>query len=64
MAAMWTDAHFERGNQRLNCEIEKFIDTWAGTAIGACVKNMYENGDSYEHICDAMEIDYEDYEEE
>ena len=54
----------ERDNARLNEAIEKFIDTWDGTVLGACVRNMYQNGDSYEHICDAMDIDYYDYEED
>ena len=54
----------DRSNEALNQVIEEYIDTWCGTAIGAGVKNMYENGDSYEHICEAMEIDIEDYEEE
>ena len=53
-----------RDNERLNAEIEEYIAIWDGTAIGAGVKNMYENGDSYEHICEAMGIDIEDYEEE
>ena len=51
----------DRSNHRLNTEIERFIDAWDGTAIGQEVKNMYENGTSYEHICERMEIDYEDY---
>lgn len=53
-----------RDNERLNAEIEEYIAIWDGTAIGVGVKNMYENGDSYEHICEAMGIDIEDYEEE
>lgn len=60
----WNNAHCDRNNDRLNADIEKFIEVWGGTAIGAGVKNMYENGDSYEHICEAMQIDYEDYEED
>ena len=52
----------ERPNYRLNCEIERFINQWEGTSIGQDVKNMYENGTSYEYICDKMEINYEDYE--
>ena len=27
------------------------------------IKNMYENGSSYESICEVIGIDYEDYEE-
>ena len=53
----------DRSNHRLNVEIERFIDAWEGTAIGQDVKNMYENGTSYEHICERMGIDYEDFEE-
>ncbi len=53
----------ERSNARLNEAIENFIRTWEGTVTGQCVKNMYENGDSYEHICEAMHIDIEDYED-
>jgi len=52
-----------RGNQRLNEDIERYIDTWRGTAIGQSVKNMYENDSDYESICEVMQIDYEEYEE-
>ena len=55
--------NFDRNNHRLNCEIERFIDQWDGTHIGQEIKNMYENGSTYESICDRMGIDYEDYEE-
>jgi len=51
-------------NHRLNVIIEEYIDIWRGTAIGQSVKNMYENGSDYESICEVMQIDYEDYEEE
>ena len=54
----------DRRNKKLNEAIEEFIGQWGGTALGIGVKNMYENGDSYEHICDAMGIDYYDYEED
>ena len=54
----------DRSNVRLNEEIERWVDTWDGTVIGACVKNMYENGDSYEHICEATDIDIDDFDEE
>lgn len=57
---MW---YSDRSNHRLNVEIERFIDAYEGTAIGVSVRNMYENGTSYESICEKMEIDYEDYEE-
>lgn len=52
-----------RNNHRLNVEIEKFIEAWDGTIKGQDVKNMYENGTSYEYICERMELDYEDYKE-
>lgn len=54
----------DRSNHRLNVAIERFIDAYDGTAIGQDVRNMYENGTSYEHICDRMDIDYEDYRED
>jgi len=50
-----------RDNTELNMVIEKYIDAWDGTIKGQEVKNMYENGTSYEYICEKMEIDYEDY---
>ena len=50
--------------KRLNCEIERFIDQWGGTARGQDVRNMYENGSSYEYICEQIGIDYEDYRED
>lgn len=53
-----------RDNHRLNVAIERFIDAWDGTSIGQDVRNMYENGTSYEHICERMGIDYDDYAEE
>lgn len=54
----------ERDNYHLNYQIELFISQWAGTCIGEEVKNMYENGTSYESICDRIELDYADYREE
>jgi hypothetical protein len=53
----------DRSNHRLNVVIERFIEAWDGTAIGQCVKNMYENGTSYESICEQIGLDYEDYED-
>lgn len=53
----------DRSNHRLNEEIESHIRQWDGTIHGQMVKNMYENGTSYEGICEVMQIDYEDYEE-
>lgn len=53
----------ERTNHRLNWAIERFIDQWDGTIKGQEVKNMYENGTSYEAICEKIDLDYKDYEE-
>ena len=53
----------DRSNHRLNEEIESHIRQWDGTIHGQMVKNMYENGTSYEAICEAADIEYEDYEE-
>lgn len=53
----------DRSNHRLNVAIEQYIDIWDGTYIGMEVRNMYENGTSYESICDYTNIDYMDYEE-
>lgn len=57
-------ARGDRSNERLNCEIEKKISAWYGTAFGFQLKNMYENGCSYRSICDVACIDPEDYLEE
>lgn len=54
----------DRSNYRLNAEIERQIDVWDGTIHGQSIKNMYENGSSYESICEMMQVDYEDYVEE
>ena len=51
-------------NDRLDSEIERLINVWDGTIKGWQLKNMYENGSSYETICDFLDIDYSDYEEE
>ena len=51
----------DRSNARLNEEIESKIRQWDGTIFGA---SLYENGTSYEGICEYADIDYEDYEEE
>lgn len=51
-----------RENHRLNEEIERFIEAYDGTAIGQDVRNMYENGASYEAICDRIGIEMEDWE--
>ena len=50
-----------RDNHRLNDQIERFIEAYAGTIVGQEVRNMYENGTSYESICDHMGIDVEDF---
>ena len=47
----------------LRCDIEEYIKIWDGTAIGADVKNMYENGTSLEAICDYLGWDYSAYAE-
>ena len=54
---------FDRNNHLLNSEIERQIVIWDGTIKGMELKNMYENGSSYEAICDRFDIDYADYEE-
>lgn len=53
-----------RNNHRLNTDIERFIDAYDGTAIGQDVRNMYENGTSYESICDYLGWDIDDYPED
>ena len=50
-----------RDNHRLNDQIERFIEAYDGTIVGQEVRNMYENGTSYESICDRMGIDVEDF---
>ena len=54
----------DRSNARLNEEIESKIRQWDGTIFGSSLENMYENGTSYEGICEYADIDYKDYEEE
>lgn len=51
-----------RGNNRLNEKIESFISQWHGTVFGYQIRNAYENGTSYEGICEMIGINYEDYE--
>lgn len=53
-----------RDNSRLNEEIESVISQWHGTIYGYQIKNAYENGTSYESICEMADIDYEDYVED
>ena len=45
----------------MNDQIERFIEAYDGTIVGQEVRNMYENGTSYESICDRMGIDVEDF---
>ncbi len=40
--------------------IQRFIDEYDGTAIGQSVKNMLDNGEPYEKICEYANIEYED----
>lgn len=53
-----------RSNARLNEAIEQHIAQWDGTVHGFCIKNMWENGADYESICEAANIDIEDYEDD
>lgn len=53
--------HMDRNNSRLNNVIEIFIEQYDGTSIGEAIRNMYENGSSYESICDRLDLDYEDF---
>lgn len=64
MRCMYDHSSMEgRENHRLNIEIEHFAEAYDGTAIGQSIRNMYENGSSYEAICDRMGLDYDDYKE-
>ena len=54
----------DRSNRRLNFEIRRQIELWKGTVHGQVIKKMFENGSSYEAICEAANIEYADYEEE
>lgn len=54
----------DRTNHRLNFDIEQQIDIWDGTIHGQTIKNMYENGSNYEGICEVLNVEYEDYEED
>lgn len=54
----------DRGNHRLNAEIERHINQWYGTVHGYQVKNAYENDVPYEAVCELAGIDYEEYCEE
>ena len=54
----------DRSNARLNEAIEQHIAQWDGTVHGICIKNMWENGADYESICEAANIDIEDYEDD
>lgn len=48
-----------RDDPDLNYEIERQIQIWDGTVHGQSLKNMYENGSSYESICELAGIAYE-----
>lgn len=64
MRYMYDNSGMEgRENQRLNVMIERYIEAYDGTSIGQSVRNMYENGTSYETICDWIGLTYADYEE-
>ena len=54
----------DRSNVRLNEAIEQHIAQWDGTVHGYCIKNMWENGADYESICEAANIDIEEYEDD
>lgn len=54
----------DRGNHRLNVEIERHIQQWYGTVHGYQVKNAYENDVPYEAVCELAGIDYEEFYEE
>jgi len=54
----------DRSNHRLNVEIERFIDIYDATSIGCEIKAMFENGTSYESICERMDINYDEYKDE
>jgi len=54
----------DRGNHRLNCEIERHIAAWHGTVHGYQVKHAYENDVPYEVVCELAGIEFENYEEE
>lgn len=38
--------------------IERFIETYDGTAIGHEVKNMLDNGTDLEYICEYAGVDF------
>lgn len=54
----------DRTNHRLNVIIERFIEAYDGTAVGQDVRNMFENGTDYDHICDRIDVDYDEYRED
>ncbi|MEE0929939.1 MAG: hypothetical protein UIM53_02980 [Acutalibacteraceae bacterium] len=51
----------DKTNAELNIIIETFIDSWQGTSIGSDIRNMYENGTSYEAICERLGLEYSYY---
>ncbi|MBE6677961.1 MAG: hypothetical protein E7597_04115 [Ruminococcaceae bacterium] len=56
-----TSGMYNRNNNYLNVEIERYIEQYWGTSIGTSVRNMYENGTDYEKICDMIGWDYDDF---
>lgn len=46
---------------KLNDDIESFIEAYDGTYVGMEIKNMFENGSSYESICDRLGWDIKEY---
>lgn len=53
----------DRSNHELNVYIESKIRQWEGTAFGVSLRNAYENGCSYEEICDLLGEDVAEWEE-
>lgn len=46
---------------KLNDDIASFIEAYDGTYVGMEIKNMFENGSSYESICDRLGWDIKEY---
>ena len=56
-----TSSMYNRDNPSLNIMIEDFVEQWWGTSLGSDIKNMYENGTSYEYILERMGFNSEDF---
>lgn len=54
---------YNRDDQSLNILIEDFIEQWYGTSLGSDIKNMYENGTSYDYILERMGYNIEEVKE-